>query len=166
MARDSPSRETPSTPLAPSPPVGSSAPDIQFTLANLSDVALSSFAGVRVLNIFPSIDTGICAMSVRTFNERASSLGRRHRDQLERRSSLRTKALLRRRRTRRAWSQHPPSVAPPRKTSASPSATGPWPGLCSRAVLVIDAEGKVLHAEQVPEIVQEPNYDAALAVLG
>ncbi len=45
-------------------------------------------------------------------------------------------------------------------------ATGPLAGLCSRAVLVLDADGVVLHAEQVPEIAQEPDYDAALAALG
>lgn len=139
-----------------------------FVLVNkeLAEVALADFAGKRkVLNIFPSIDTGICAMSVRKFNQEAANLdntivlcisadlpfaqgrfcGAEGIESAVTLSTFRNKELHR--------------------TLGVDISTGPLAGLTARAVVVLDEDNKVLHSELVPEIKQEPNYEAALAVL-
>jgi thiol peroxidase len=133
---------------------------------DLSDLTLSSLRGKRViLNIFPSVDTGTCAKSVRTFNQRAASLkntqvvcvsadlpfalgrfcGAEGIDQVVTASTFRCSEF---------GTQYGVRFT-----------SGPLKGLLSRSVVVIDENGKVLHAEQVSETVNEPNYDAAIAVL-
>jgi thiol peroxidase len=147
------------------PAVGSEAPPATLCTDKLADVALSSFAGKRVLNVFPSIDTGVCALSVRQFNARAA--GREGVTVLNISADL-PFAMARFCGAEGLAGVHVLSTF--RSSFATDfgveMATGPLAGLCSRAVLVLDADGVVLHAEQVPEIAQEPDYDAALAALG
>ena len=148
------------------PTVGSQAPDFSLTGTDLSNLNLTSFAGKNlVLNIFPSIDTGICAISTRTFNERAQALEN-------------TVVLCVSKDLPFAHSRFCGAEGLERVVSASEykdfnfsesygvsMEDGPLAGLMSRAVVVIDEAGKVIYTEQVPEIVQEPDYDAALSVL-
>jgi thiol peroxidase len=148
------------------PVVGAKAP--AFTLAgkDLSDVKLADYAGKKVvLNIFPSIDTPVCAASVRRFNAEASALG--------------TTAVL-------CISVDLPfahgrfcTVEGLEKvislsTFRSPEfgkeygvviAEGPLRGLLSRAVVIVDGAGQVIYSELVAEITQEPDYEAALKAL-
>ncbi|MEL0621980.1 thiol peroxidase [Marinomonas arenicola] len=148
------------------PAVGAQAPAFELVKTDLSVVSLSDYQGAKlVLNIFPSIDTPTCATSVRKFNESAASLkgvnvlcvsadlpfaaarfcGAEGIDHVDTGSSFRT------------------SFGDDYGLTFT---TGPLVGLLSRAVVVLDENGKVLHTEQVSEIADEPNYDAALAVLG
>jgi thiol peroxidase len=148
------------------PAVGSQAPDFKLTKGDLSDVSLKDFAGKNiVLNIFPSIDTGTCAASVRKFNVEAASLpntvvvgvskdlpfalnrfcAAEGIDNVVTTSALRDDSFA--------------------KAYGVTFTDGPLAGLFSRAVVVIDAGGKVKHTEQVDETTNEPNYAAALAAL-
>lgn len=147
------------------PEVGSTVTDFALTNEKLEDVPLSSFGGKRVLNIFPSIDTSVCATSVRTFNEKAGG-----RDDV---TVLNISADLPFAQKRFCGAEgldgvaclstfrHPEFLA----AVGVRMDEGPMAGLAARAVIVLDADGRVLHRELVPEIGQEPDYDAALAVL-
>jgi len=147
------------------PEVGSPAPAFTLTGGDLGDVTAGTFAGKTVvLNISPSIDTGVCATSVRTFNERAGG-----RDDM---AVLYVSADLPFAQARFRGAEGIENV-----TSASTfrsdfgerygvtMADGPMAGLMSRAVVVIDGDGVVKYTEQVPEITQEPDYDAAFAAI-
>lgn len=147
------------------PEVGSPAPAFKLTGLDLSDVTLGDFAGNSVvLNIFPSIDTAVCASSVRTFNERAGAL--------EGTKVLNVSADLPFAMGRFCGAEGIESVE---SASAFRSdfgdtygvriAEGPLAGLMSRAVVIVDGDGVVTYTEQVPEIGQEPDYDAALSAL-
>lgn len=147
------------------PAPGSKAPDFRLVRSDLSDATLSTYSGKKkVLNIFPSIDTGTCATSVRRFNKEAGSMsgvvvlnisadlpfaqkrfcGTEGIENSEALSSFRS---------------------PFAKEYGLEIMEGPLSGLCSRAVLVLDEENKVIHSEQVSEIANEPNYEAALQAL-
>ncbi len=147
------------------PAVGSPAPAFTLTGMDLSDVALGDFAGQNVvLNIFPSIDTAVCAASVRTFNERAAAL--------EGTAVLNVSADLPFAMGRFCGAEGIDKV---QSASAFRSefgdtygvkiAEGPLAGLMSRAVVIVDGDGVVSYTEQVPEIGQEPDYESALAAL-
>lgn len=147
------------------PSIGSSAPAFTLTGGSLNDVTLADFAGKRlVLNIFPSIDTGVCQSSVRAFNEKAGG-----RDDV---TVLNVSADLPFAQTRFCGAEGIEGV---QNASTFRSdfgdaygvgmAEGPMKGLLSRAVVVVDGDGTVAYTEQVPEIGQEPDYDAALAAL-
>jgi thioredoxin-dependent peroxiredoxin len=148
------------------PAVGSPAPSFRLTGGDLSDVTLSSFSGQRlVLNIFPSIDTGVCAASVRRFNELAAGL--------ENASVLNVSADLPFAQGRFCGAEGIDKVASA-STFRSPEFGDAYgvritdsvmAGLMARAVVVVDETGNVAHAQLVPEIAQEPDYDAALATL-
>jgi len=148
------------------PRIGSKAPDFTLTATDLSSKSLNDFTGSKVvLNIFPSIDTGTCAQSVRQFNKEASELEN-------------TKVLC---------ISHDLPFAQARFCGAEGLdnvinlsdykngsfgkdyglnfVTGPLETLHSRCVIVLDENGTVLYTEQVPEIVDEPNYKAALEAL-
>jgi thiol peroxidase len=148
------------------PAIGQRAPDFSLVNKDLADMTLSSFAGKRkILNIFPSIDTQTCAMSVRKFNQVASS----HPDTVvlcisadlpfaqsrfcgaEGLSNVVTLSTMRGREFLRTYGVE--------------MSTGPLVGLAARAVVVLDRDNKVLHTELVPELKNEPNYDAAIAAL-
>jgi thiol peroxidase len=147
------------------PEVGSQAPDFTVTGGDLSDVTLDQFAGKQlILNIYPSVDTPTCAASTRAFNERAGG-----RDDA---------AVL-------CVSQDLPfafgrfcgaeGIENVKTGSVFRSSflddygvkivDGPLRGLAARAVVIVDGDGKVKYAQLVPEIGQEPDYDAALAAL-
>jgi thiol peroxidase len=147
------------------PAVGSTLPEVRGTTVKLQDVKVGDFPGKKVLNIFPSVDTGVCAMSVRTFNERASSLPGV--------TVVNISADLPFAMARFCGAEGLEGVVSLSSFRSNLAdalgvrlVDGPLAGLCSRAVLVVDADGVVLHAEQVPEIAQEPDYAAALAALG
>lgn len=147
------------------PTVGSKAPDFNLVKIDLSVTSLSDFAGSRlILNIFPSVDTGTCAMSVRTFNEKAASL--------ENTRVLCVSADLPFAAARFCGAEGIENVATGSSFRSSfgqdygvTFSDGPLAGLLSRSVVVIDEIGKVVYTEQVEETVDEPDYNAALAVL-
>ncbi|MCA9540203.1 MAG: thiol peroxidase [Myxococcales bacterium] len=146
------------------PAVGSKAPDALLVNGALETVHLASLGGTKVLNIFPSVDTPVCAMSVRAFNARAGAL-----DGV---SVLNISADLPFAGKRFCGAEGLTGVQMMSTFRGSFAkdfgleiADGPLAGLCSRAVVVVNTDGIVVHVEQVPEIGQEPNYDAALAAL-
>jgi len=148
------------------PAVGTKAPDFKLTGTDLSEKSLTDFKGHKlVLNVFPSIDTGTCAQSVRTFNEKASSLNN-------------TKVLCISKDLPFAMARFCGAEGLENVVSLSDFRDGnfgnaygltfidgPLQALHSRCVVVIDENGNVAHTEQVAEIVDEPNYEAALAAL-
>jgi thiol peroxidase len=147
------------------PAVGSPAPAFTLTGLDLSDVTVGDFAGKNlVLNIFPSIDTAVCASSVRTFNERAAAL--------DNTAVLNVSADLPFAMGRFCGAEGIENVQSASvfrsdfgETYGVTITEGPLAGLMSRAVVVVNADGVVSYTEQVPEIGQEPDYDSALAVL-
>ena len=148
------------------PAVGSAAPDFKLTKSDLSDTSLKDYLGKRVvLNIFPSLDTPVCAASVRRFNAEATKL--------ENTVVLCVSRDLPFAQGRFCAAEGLNNVitASEYKNSTLSAAygvriqDGPLSGLLSRAVVIIDENGKVKYTEQVPEIVQEPDYAAALAAL-
>ena len=148
------------------PAVGSPVPSFKVTGDNLAEVTAADFAGKNiVLNIFPSIDTPTCATSVRTFNQRAADLA----DTVV----LCVSADLPFAQKRFCGAEGIDNV----KTASTfrsdfgeqfgvTLAEGPMAGLMARAVVVVDASGNVVHSQLVPEIADEPDYDAAIAALG
>lgn len=147
------------------PTVGAAAPAFTLTAADLSDKTLADFAGKRkILNIFPSIDTGVCQQSVRTFNQRAAALNNT--------VVLCVSADLPFAQARFCGAEGLDNVVTLSSFRSSFAqdygvalADGALRGLTARAVVVLDENDKVLHVGLVPEIAQEPDYDAALAVL-
>lgn len=148
------------------PAIGKKAPDFLLTKEDLSDVTLSAFAGKRkVVNIVPSLDTGVCAASARRFDIEAAKLSdtviltvscdlpfaMARFCKAEGLSNIISLSQLRNRAFGRDWGVE--------------ITTGPLSGILSRAVVVLDKDNTVVYAEQVPEIAQEPNYDAALVAL-
>lgn len=148
------------------PSVGSTAKAFNLVGKDLADVTLASLAGKKkVLNIFPSIDTGVCAASVRRFNQEAAGLtntvvlcisadlpfaqarfcGAEGLENVITLSTMRGRAFL---------ADYGVEIA-----------DGPLVGVSARAVIVLDEQDKVIHAELVPEIKQEPDYAAVLKAL-
>ncbi len=148
------------------PAKGDSAANFKLVNTDLSEASLEDFKGKKViLNIFPSIDTGTCAMSVRSFNEKAANLentvvlciskdlpfahkrfcGAEGIENVESLSAFRDSDF--------------------QKDYGVEMVDGGLKGLLARSVVVLDEEGKVVYTELVPEIVDEPDYDSALAAL-
>ena len=148
------------------PQKGQIAPIFSLVGNDLADVPLKQFSGKRkILNIFPSVDTPTCATSVRNFNKRASDLpdtvvlcisvdlpfaqkrfcGAEGLNNVITLSTMRGREFL--------------------KDYGVEIASGPLTGLAARAVVVLDAQNRVLYTELVPEIKNEPNYDAAIKAL-
>ncbi len=149
------------------PENGTQAPDFRLTKTDLSDVIMADFDGKRlILNIFPSIDTEVCAMSVRRFNAEA--------EKLDNTSVLCISADLPFAQGRFCGAEGLDrvitlSMMRDQKFGADYGLTitdGPLAGLLSRAIVIIDTNGTVIYSEQVPEITQEPDYGAALKILG
>ena len=146
------------------PQIGSTAPPFRLTAADLSDAALDSFKGKRkILNIVPSLDTGVCAASARRFNMEVAKLDnvvllnisadlpfaqKRFCDS----ESLKNIVTLSTMRSLTFGEDYGVQIV-----------DGPLAGLMSRAVLVLDTDNKIIYTEQVSEIAQEPDYDAAMA---
>ncbi len=148
------------------PAVGSKAPSFNLTATDLSTKSLEDFAGkFVVLNIFPSIDTGVCAQSVRTFNKELSALentvvlciskdlpfamnrfcGAEGLNDVISLSDFKNNDFV--------------------ESYGVKMIEGPLEGLLSRAVVVINPTGEVVYTEQVPEIAQEPSYENALKAI-
>ena len=148
------------------PQTGTKAPNFKLTAGDLSVKSLSDFSGSKlILNIFPSIDTGTCAMSVKKFNEKAAA-------------TENTKVLCISRDLPFAQSRFCGAEGVENVITLSDYNTGafgkdygleftdgPLLGLHSRAIVVVDENGTIMHTEQVGEIVDEPNYEAALNAL-
>lgn len=146
------------------PEVGTQLKDFDLIKNDLSHTTLADFAGKKlILNIFPSLDTGVCAASVRAFNKAAASLDN-------------TVVLCISRDLPFAQARFCGTEGIDNAITVSDFATGqfgkdyqlimtdgPLAHLLSRAVIVADASGKIVYTEQVPEIVQEPDYEKALA---
>jgi thioredoxin-dependent peroxiredoxin len=146
------------------PKTGSKAPDFKLTASDLADVSLANYKGkTLILNIVPSLDTGVCATSAKAFNTKVKNAGNtlvltvsRDLPFAQKRFCVAegvdvviTLSELRNRDFGTAY-----GVA---------MVDGPLAGLLSRAVVVVDPAGKVTYTEQVPDIGQEPNYEKALA---
>lgn len=148
------------------PQHGDTAPAFTLTSSGLEEVKLDNWAGKRkILNIIPSIDTGVCAASTRKFNEKAGALdntvvlvisadlpfaaarfcGAEGLDNVSTLSTFRNPSF--------------------QKDYGVAMQDGPLAGLCSRSVVVLDEDNKVIHSQLVNEIKDEPDYDAALKVL-
>jgi thioredoxin-dependent peroxiredoxin len=146
------------------PAVGSPAPEFSLVGTDLGEVTSAQFRGKPVLlNIFPSVDTPVCAMSVRTFNERAQASGF---------SVLCVSNDLPFAQKRFCGAEGIENVITASafrddfgKDYGVALADGPMAGLLARAIVVIDADGKVAYTELVPEIGSEPNYDAGQSAL-
>lgn len=157
---------TPTKTIGILPAVGTKIPSFALTRSDLTDASNSTFTGKRIVfNIFPSIDTGICALSVKRFNKEASSL-----------SNVVVLCIsmdLPFAQSRFCGAEGLKDVI---TLSAFRSGTfgkdfgltitdGPLMGLLSRAVVITDEKGIVAYTEQVPEIAQEPDYESALKML-
>lgn len=146
------------------PAAGSAAPDPVLTGTDLADVRLSSFKGKKVLNIFPSLDTAVCATSVRTFSKKAT--GRKDVTVLNISMDL---PFAHKRFCASEGIEGVVNLSAfrsrfPEEFGVKILGSG-MAGLCARAVVVLDENNKVLYTQQVPEITSEPDYDAALAKL-
>ena len=148
------------------PDTGAAAPDFKLAKTDLSDVSLKDFAGrKKILNITPSLDTGVCATSAKKFNEAVAHLNGV--------ALLNISADLPFAAGRFCESNSLKNVVALstfRSSDFAPAygvkiTSGPLAGLTARAVVVLDAQNKVLYRELVPEIGQEPNYAAALAAV-
>lgn len=148
------------------PAAGGPAPDFSVTKSDLADTGLRDYAGKRlVLNIFPSIDTPVCANSVRKFNEEAGKLANTVVLCVSRDLPFAQKRFC-----AAEGLGNVVTASEYRNDSFSDAygvriVDGPLAGLLSRAVVVVDESGKIIHTEQVPEIAQEPDYAAAIAAL-
>jgi thiol peroxidase len=148
------------------PAVGSQLADFKLIKNDLSTASLSDFAGKKlVLNIFPSIDTGTCATSVRKFNESASNLENTTVLCISRDLPFAQKRFCGAEGLENVVNLSDFQAGDFGKTNGLEIVDGPLAGLHSRAIIVVDTDGKVLHTEQVAEIANEPNYEAALAAL-
>ncbi|AKE41335.1 lipid hydroperoxide peroxidase [Corynebacterium kutscheri] len=147
------------------PAVGEMLPRFELLRTDLSEVTNEDFAGKRiVLNIFPSVDTGVCAQSVRRFNELASDLD----DTVVVCVSMDLPFAL----ARFCGAEGLDNVV---ATSAFRASFGadyglvlagsPLQGLLARSVIIADGSGKIVYTQLVNEITDEPDYDAALAAL-
>jgi thiol peroxidase len=148
------------------PATGQQTPSFTLTKGDLSDLSASDLAGQRVvLNIFPSVDTPTCATSVRKFNELASSL--------DNTTVLCVSADLPFAQGRFCGAEGLSNVSTASSFRSNFGSAygvqlvdGRLAGLLARAVVVLDTDGTVLHSQLVPEIANEPDYDAAIAALG
>ncbi len=148
------------------PKVGSTAPNFTLVDKALADVTLETYAGKRkVLNIFPSVDTPTCAMSVRAFNKHAAGLTNT--------VVLNISADLPFAQTRFCAAEGIENVVNLSTMRGRDFLmnygvllfTSKLAGLAARAVIVIDENNLIKYLELIPEIANEPNYDAALEVL-
>jgi thiol peroxidase len=148
------------------PKVGSKLADFKLVQNDLSIATLSDFTGKKlVLNIFPSIDTGTCATSVRKFNETASNLANTAVLCISRDLPFAQKRFCGAEGLENVVNLSDFQEGTFGKNNGLDIVDGPLAGLHSRVIIVADENGTITHAEQVGEIVNEPNYEAALAAL-
>ncbi|WP_448850713.1 thiol peroxidase [Corynebacterium sp. 335C] len=149
------------------PAAGTAAPEFTLTKTDLSDLSKGDLAGKRVvLNIFPSVDTGVCAASVRRFNELAAGSG----DDVVVLNVSRDLPFALDRFCGAEGIENAEAASDFRHgfgdAFGAVQADGPLAGLLARSVVVLDAEGTVAYVQLVDEITTEPDYDAAMAALG
>lgn len=148
------------------PEVNSTAPNASLTDTQLSDFTLADLKGTNViLNIFPSVDTGVCAASVREFNKRAASL-----DNTKVICVSKDLPFAHKRFCGAEGIENVVSASEFKNNNFSEAygiemKDGPLAGLMARSVVVINTEGQVVHTEMVDDITHEPNYDAAIQAL-
>ena len=148
------------------PSVGSIAPNFELTKDDLSDVTLNDYKGSRVImNIFHSIDTGTCAASVRQFNKEASEL-----DNVKILCISKDLPFAMARFCGAEGIDNVETLSDFRDGNFGINynltyTDGPIRGLLARSIIVLDENAKILHTEQVYEVVEEPNYKAALEAL-
>ena len=148
------------------PKTGSQLADFKLVKTDLSIATLADYAGKKVVfNIFPSIDTGTCAASVRKFNATAANLNNTVVLCISRDLPFAQKRFCGAEGIENVENLSDFKDGSFGKTNGLEIIDGVLTGLHSRAVLVIDEKGTILHTEQVNEIADEPNYEAALAVL-
>jgi len=148
------------------PAKGSTAPDFLLVASDLSEKTLADFAGKKkILTINPSYDTPVCQTAARTFNQRAASLGNV--------VVLVVSSDLPFAQKRFCVAEGLEGVVPLSTFRGSflqdygvEMVDGAMKGLAARAIVVVDENNKVVHTEMVADIVQEPNYDAAIAAAG
>lgn len=148
------------------PAVGTKAPDFTLVTPELKEVHLGDYAGQKlVLNIFPSLDTAVCAMSVRKFNQKAASYAY---------TTVLCVSMDLPFAAQRFCSAEGIKDVVPASAFRSPEfvknygvelVDGPLKGLLARAVLIVDKDGKIIYRELVEEITHEPDYEAALKML-
>lgn len=145
------------------PNIGSKAPNFELTKSDLSQVTLDNFKGINlILNIFPSLDTPVCAASVRQFNSKAAGLAN-------------TKILCisadlpfaHQRFCSSEGIEHLTNLSCFRNSDFGKNygvlvTTGPLTGLLSRAIVIINPDHEIAYTQQVPEITQEPDYESVL----
>ncbi len=149
------------------PKVGAQAPDFSLTKSDLSNISLAEFKGKKVvLNIFPSIDTPVCAASVRRFNQEASKLNDAAVICISRDLPFAQNRFCGAEGLKNVITASEYKDSKFSDAYGARITDGPLAGLLSRAIVVIDPAGKVIYTEQVPEIAQEPDYGKALAALG
>ena len=148
------------------PAVGTKAPDFKLTAGDLSTKSLSDYQGKKViLNLFPSIDTGTCAASVRAFNQKAAGL-----DNTVVLCISKDLPFAQGRFCAAEGISNVETLSEYKDSNFSDAyqvkvTDGPLAGLLSRAVVVVGENGTVSYTEQVAEVTNEPNYDNALAAL-
>lgn len=148
------------------PATGTVAPDFVLTANNMKDVSLNDFAGKNiVLNIFPSVDTSTCAMSVREFNKRAAAIENTIVLCISKDLPFAQKRFCGAEGIDRAVTLSDFRNRGFGNTYGVELTSSAFAGLFARAVVVIDANGKVKHTELVPQIGEEPNYEAALKAI-
>jgi thioredoxin-dependent peroxiredoxin len=148
------------------PQIGSKSPDFKLIKTDLGTTTLANFAGNKlVLNIFPSIDTGTCAASVRAFNEKASKLENTKVLCISRDLPFAQKRFCGAEGLENVINLSDFNTGSFGKDFGLEITNGPLAGLHSRVVIVVDENGTVKYTEQVAEIADEPNYESALAAL-
>ncbi|MBC3846627.1 thiol peroxidase [Winogradskyella echinorum] len=148
------------------PTVGSKAPNFNLTGTDLSEKSNDDYKNTRlVLNIFPSVDTGTCAQSIRTFNEKASQLENTNVLCISKDLPFAMARFCGAEGIENVESLSDYKTGDFGKNYGLAFTTGAFETLLSRCIVVIDTDGTVLHTEQVSEIADEPNYQAALDAL-
>lgn len=149
------------------PGVGNTAPDFSLIKNDLTPVSLDNFSGKKlILNIFPSIDTGTCATSVREFNKRAASLENTAVLCISRDLPFAQKRFCGAEGIENVITLSDFNSGSFGKSYGVEMADGALNGLHARSIVVLDENHNVLHTEVVPNISDEPNYDAAISALG
>ena len=148
------------------PKIGETAPDFNLVAQDLSTKKLSDYRGSRlIMNIFPSIDTNVCATSVRKFNERATELKNTQVLCISRDLPFAQKRFVNDEGISNVINLSDFRDGSFGKDYGVEMTTGDLRGLHSRAVLVLDEKGTVIHSQQVPDIGEEPDYLSALKTL-
>ena len=148
------------------PKIGSMAPEFKLTKMDLSEATLSSFAGKKkVLNIFPSVDTGTCALSVKHFNKDAANAKNTVVINISADLPFAQKRFCGAEGLENVINLSDFKTGSFGKDYGLELIEGPFAGLHARVVIVIDENGTVRYTELVSEIANEPNYEAALASL-